>query len=593
MALTPRGMSVMEMYRLYRNNQLIVNRYYQRKLVWSVEEKKSLIDSILKEFPIPLILLAEYKEKYEIIDGIQRLNAIFSFIENQFTIDEDGGEKYFNVVLFPLANTLADRGFFSAMKGDTVSFLNDDIISSFLEYQLPITIHQAKDETEINETFRRINSYGRHLSPQEVRQAGVTTKFSELVRDLSSELRGDVSKKIVPLTEMPEISIDSKNMKLGYGILAEETFWCKQGILNTSKLRNSDDEQFIADVILSIALDKPISASKEQFDRYYGKNTPDKSNEIETALNRYGIDNIKQDIKIVFSTIKEIMETHLPDSKLKDILNPNAGTNPVKEPFFTLFMAMFDLIIKESKVPFNIDNIFDAVHNLSDKTQRPYHHFRSEDRTKNIDTCKGLIQNYFKKSDNIMRSSGTFSLDFENYLRRSRVESPMYDFKQGFYYLDEKNRKFSEKLFEKISQNIAALANLGKGKIGYLFLGVSDKEEDTLKIESLDGLKNVPRIGNFGIVGLDREAKLKNVSLDEYISSIIQKIRNSDLPDWLISKINTNITPITYKGFTVLMIEVVSGNEPVWYKEKMYIRDGASCKEVVGKETNSIYNLFK
>ncbi len=67
----------------FTERMLYVNRKYQRKLVWSVKEKQSLIDSIIKKYPIPLILLAETdNNKYEIIDGMQRLNAIFSFIDN-------------------------------------------------------------------------------------------------------------------------------------------------------------------------------------------------------------------------------------------------------------------------------------------------------------------------------------------------------------------------------------------------------------------------------------------------------------------------------------------------------------------------------
>ncbi|MBQ1112928.1 DUF262 domain-containing protein [Streptomyces sp. C3-3] len=64
-----------------------MNRRYQRKLVWTVEEKCDLIDSILSDLPIPLILVAEISGEggtsYELIDGMQRLNAIFSFIENE------------------------------------------------------------------------------------------------------------------------------------------------------------------------------------------------------------------------------------------------------------------------------------------------------------------------------------------------------------------------------------------------------------------------------------------------------------------------------------------------------------------------------
>ena len=50
-------MSVQEAYRLYREQGLYVNRKYQRKLVWSEPEKALLVESALRGFPIPLILL--------------------------------------------------------------------------------------------------------------------------------------------------------------------------------------------------------------------------------------------------------------------------------------------------------------------------------------------------------------------------------------------------------------------------------------------------------------------------------------------------------------------------------------------------------
>jgi len=63
--MTPRGMSVQEAYRLYRDGSLLVNRKYQRKLVWTEDEKVKLIDTILRGYPIPLILLAERPHLYE------------------------------------------------------------------------------------------------------------------------------------------------------------------------------------------------------------------------------------------------------------------------------------------------------------------------------------------------------------------------------------------------------------------------------------------------------------------------------------------------------------------------------------------------
>jgi uncharacterized protein with ParB-like and HNH nuclease domain len=44
---------------MYVNNRLVVNRRYQRKLVWSIEEKQAFIDSIVRGFPVPMFLFAE------------------------------------------------------------------------------------------------------------------------------------------------------------------------------------------------------------------------------------------------------------------------------------------------------------------------------------------------------------------------------------------------------------------------------------------------------------------------------------------------------------------------------------------------------
>ena len=42
MSITPQGMSILNLYDLYRKNKLIVNRRYQRKLVWTKTEKQGL-----------------------------------------------------------------------------------------------------------------------------------------------------------------------------------------------------------------------------------------------------------------------------------------------------------------------------------------------------------------------------------------------------------------------------------------------------------------------------------------------------------------------------------------------------------------------
>lgn len=100
--LTIQGVHIQTLYTDFLNNKFYVNRKYQRKLVWSIEEKRNFIDTVFRELPIPLFLLAEVEikseKKLEIIDGMQRLDAIFSFIEQKFSL-KDG---YFDL------STMAD-----------------------------------------------------------------------------------------------------------------------------------------------------------------------------------------------------------------------------------------------------------------------------------------------------------------------------------------------------------------------------------------------------------------------------------------------------------------------------------------------------
>lgn len=134
--------------------------------------------------------------------------------------------------------------------------------------------------------------------------------------------------------------------------------------------------------------------------------------------------------------------------------------------------------------------------------------------------------------------------------------------------MNPKKREFDENNFHKILCNISALANLGKNKTGYLFIGVTDKETDTKQVEKVDNLSNLPRYYGFGVVGLERESLIKCVSLDQYISYITGRINSSDLDVSLKTRVMKCITPITYHNQTILMVRVESGSEPVYFEEK-------------------------
>src|SRR3990172_1499852 len=437
MSVVPQGRSVQTLYRDFREGNLLVNRKYQRKLVWTIPEKQALIDSILKGYPIPLILFAERPEvhgrgKFEIIDGIQRLNAIFNFIDNAF----DYNGNYFDVSEFARAKQAAESNIFEEAKG--VPLLAKQDCANYLDYQLAVTVYPTSDESKITDVFGRINSGGRQLSYQEQRQAGVVSDFAKVVRTVASEIRGDVSKDLLLLSEMPEISVDTAKEPHGYGIKAEQTFWCKQGVLSIKQLRESEDEQTIADIAASIIGKKPFPFSKELLDRCYDRDSVD-GKEIEKQLATYGSEKLAKEIKACFSVLKQAIEdTSDAPNYLRSKVRPGTAY-PIKAPFYAIFMAFFHLLVDKKKSPDQPQKIMGALADLDDKLEKGTHYETTENRQKNINLTTGLIQNFFvDKVPPALGHGPSLVIDFENALRRSRIETPRYEFKQGILQLDSK-----------------------------------------------------------------------------------------------------------------------------------------------------------
>jgi hypothetical protein len=61
-ALSIRGESIERIYGFFLERRFLVNRRYQRKLVWTLEEKQAFIDSLVNGYPVPLVLLAEVED---------------------------------------------------------------------------------------------------------------------------------------------------------------------------------------------------------------------------------------------------------------------------------------------------------------------------------------------------------------------------------------------------------------------------------------------------------------------------------------------------------------------------------------------------
>ncbi len=571
--LIPQAKSIQSVYTWYSENKLFVNRRYQRKLVWTLEEKQKLIESILKKYPIPAILIAELddsRETYEIIDGLQRLHSIMSFIENGFCTED---KKYFDIQYFTTAKSRADEGSFVAnTKGK--SFLSQKEVSVILDYNLAFSVMRNATETEVNDVFDRINTYGRRLSEQERRQAGVQNDFSNMVIKIASILRGDqTDTDILTLQQMPSISIDlqKKNMKQGYTVQADNVFWVKQGILRSTDLRDSMDEHCIADIAACIVGKRMIERSKDTLDKIY-KQASNESERILDELKLYGSKRFTEEFQYCVNEIIRICNKGKSE-KLRDIVFGNKSRNAFPSMFAIIMIALHELIFKESKEITDYSGIRKAIFNLAKRIGTTRTATKPEERRKNVDLVKVLIGGFFTEKENKPQIYDNPSItDLESMLTRSESELPNYELKQGVLSLSHQ-RNVDNQLIVQVIQTICAIANNGPDKTGKIIIGVTDKKADADRIKELDNIE-CRQIGKWFVAGVNREAKVLGISEQEYFSKWKNAIKNSDLSPSLRDSVLSHLGFPSWDGLGVILINILPQKELSYVGDEVYWRKG-------------------
>lgn len=144
----------------YENNQLNLEPGFQRSSVWTESDRSKLIDSILRNYPLPSIFLYKRYEKgnliYDVIDGKQRIESLLFFMGvkkgNRFRTKSrlPGQEK---VEWF-----------------DWAYIKRKSLQHHITAYKLQ-TIEVTGDLADIIDLFVRINSTGKALTSQEKRHA--------------------------------------------------------------------------------------------------------------------------------------------------------------------------------------------------------------------------------------------------------------------------------------------------------------------------------------------------------------------------------------------------------------------------------------
>jgi hypothetical protein len=540
-----------------------------------------------------LILLAEIahdkEQRYEIIDGMQRLNALVSFVEGEFDLDG----KYFDLETMAQTKALADRRVLEQKQPR----LERDVCISIVGYTLPLTVYPTANHHQIDEIFRRINAYGHHLSRQELRVAGVTSLFSQLVRSLASKIRGDVSAtEKLYLNAMKEISITNRD--LPYGIDVDTVFWVEQGVLPREDIRQSRDEELVADMLAYAVLDPKVSSSSDTLDDLFGFNPSgtktQRSEDVNNAVAKIGPDILATQFMASHEALREIISK---SGKRFSQLILREAAQRVPRYYQSVFLAVLELMTSDGLVLRDAEKAAAALDGAGANIDvgGGGGRWSASDREKNIGAIKGILRPSFAKRKANDPVLGSWTTEFENLLMQSHTEQALYDFKQGFRRLDPAFT-FDDAVYDKVFETLAAMANHGPGAAGYVIVGVADSAATAKRLEDLHHV--APRKHRtFLVTGVAHEAAdlAKGdlaKGLDAYFQKFLQRLSVSALPQWAKDQIARDARMIAYFDKSVLVAKVEAGQEPCRYGEKFFERQGPNNVELKAAQYSALFGRF-
>lgn len=154
-----------------------LNPDYQRNRRWNNKTSSRLIESLILNIPIPTVYLSldvdvdeeveEGVSRYSVIDGQQRLSAIYGFMNNSYALEDLevldllNGSKYKDLPPF-LTRRLEER---------TITCLRID---------------STADDQVKYDIFERLNTGAIQLEAQELRNAVYRGKFNDLIKELAT-----------------------------------------------------------------------------------------------------------------------------------------------------------------------------------------------------------------------------------------------------------------------------------------------------------------------------------------------------------------------------------------------------------------------
>ncbi len=308
---------------------------FQRGFVWTdITRKSRLIESLLLRIPVPAFYFAQDEDgMFQVVDGVQRLTVINSFMKNEFRLKN---LEYL---------TECNGKWFKNEKSKDGDSLDGIYTRRIKQTQLFVNIIDPQTPGRVKyDIFKRINTGGKALNNQEIRNCLANKKTRDLLRELSkSKSFLDATRGSISSTRMADEElvlrfvafylIDNNKSSVseyrgGMDLLLDETV----EVLN------------LADVELLVDIRKKFITSMDNAFYLFGDRAFRKANYINKAL-FLGISRVLS--KYSFEEIKE---------KNKEKIITNLNDNILNNMQFRGALSMATNDARNVKVVYDIVN---------------------------------------------------------------------------------------------------------------------------------------------------------------------------------------------------------------------------------------------
>ncbi len=277
--------------RRIKKDEINLKPAFQRKTVWDIGRKSKLIESMMLNIPLPMFYVSSDKDNnWTVVDGLQRLSTIQEFILGNF----DKEKNVFDHKGFKLKKL----EFWRDLEGLNI---NDDKFpgkpyNNIMETELSFTIINPDTPEEVKRNiFKRINTGGMPLTPQEIRHALYQGDSTVLLEELAEN---EFFLKAVE-------KVDDSRMGAREVILRFLSFYLRN---HTHYIKDSSMDNHLSITMRIINILNDMSFEKVRKEFKYEKNVD--LDELYRSIKKINIEKVIIDFELTMKRNRKLFGAH-------------------------------------------------------------------------------------------------------------------------------------------------------------------------------------------------------------------------------------------------------------------------------------------